>query len=58
MRHTNTIRDIVVSALLLALASPTLRAKNINETMWNDITGFYYDVDKKTHAFTHKGQTI
>lgn len=30
------------------------RAKKVNELMWDDSTGFYYHVDKKTHTFTHK----
>lgn len=29
------------------------RARMTNETMWDEATGFYYNVDKKTHAFTH-----
>lgn len=30
------------------------RSKKINEIMWDDSTGFYYNVDKKTHTFTFK----
>jgi hypothetical protein len=30
------------------------RAKKINATMWDESTGFYYHVDKKTHTFTHQ----
>ena len=30
------------------------RSKKINETMWDDSTGFYYNVDKKTHTFSFK----
>ncbi|MBI4535555.1 MAG: hypothetical protein HY708_04700 [Ignavibacteriae bacterium] len=32
----------------------TTRAKQINETMWDEATGFYYNVDKKNHTFTFK----
>jgi hypothetical protein len=31
-----------------------LRAKKINEMMWDSTTGFYYNVDKKNHTFTFK----
>lgn len=30
------------------------RAKKINDTMWDEETGFYYHVDKKNHSFTFK----
>jgi hypothetical protein len=30
------------------------RARRINETFWDDQTGFYYLVDKKNHTFTYK----
>jgi hypothetical protein len=30
------------------------RSKKINDIMWDDSTGFYYNVDKKTHSFTFK----
>lgn len=30
------------------------RAKKINQIMWDEETGFYYNVDKKTHTFTFK----
>ena len=30
------------------------RSRKINETFWDDTTGFYYQVDKTTHTFTHK----
>ncbi|MCK4446006.1 MAG: hypothetical protein KAW56_02885, partial [Candidatus Marinimicrobia bacterium] len=31
-----------------------LRSIKINETMWDNETGFYYHVDKKDHDFTYK----
>ncbi len=34
----------------------TKRTKQINETMWDEATGFYYNVDKKNHSFTFKKQ--
>ncbi|MBI3586586.1 MAG: hypothetical protein HY088_05610 [Ignavibacteriales bacterium] len=30
------------------------RTKKINDTMWDEETGFYYHVDKKNHSFTFK----
>jgi glycogen debranching enzyme len=33
-----------------------VRAKKINERMWDSTTGFYYHVDKKTHTFTFEKQ--
>ena len=30
------------------------RAAKINATMWDESTGFYYNVDKKSHSFTFK----
>jgi len=30
------------------------RSNLINQTMWDEQTGFYYCVDKKTHSFTYK----
>jgi glycogen debranching enzyme len=30
------------------------RTKKINDTMWDEQTGFYYHVDKKNHSFTYK----
>jgi glycogen debranching enzyme len=30
------------------------RSKKINELMWDSTTGFYYNIDKKTHTFTFK----
>ena len=30
------------------------RSKKINDIMWDDYTGFYYNVDKMTNIFTHK----
>lgn len=30
------------------------RSKKINDIMWDDSTGFYYNVDKMTNTFTHK----
>jgi len=30
------------------------RSKKINDIMWDDYTGFYYNVDKMTNTFTHK----
>jgi hypothetical protein len=30
------------------------RSKKINAVMWDDSTGFYYNVDKKTNGFTFK----
>jgi hypothetical protein len=34
----------------------TKRIRKINETMWDEETGFYYHVDKRTHTFTHKAK--
>ncbi len=30
------------------------RATRINATFWDEANGFYYNVDKQTHTFTHK----
>lgn len=30
------------------------RTQLINDTFWDEVNGFYYQVDKETHAFTHK----
>src|SRR3546814_11439481 len=30
------------------------RAQLINDTFWDEANGFYYQVDKETHTFTHK----
>lgn len=30
------------------------RTELINKYMWDDITGFYYNVDRETNTFTHK----
>jgi glycogen debranching enzyme len=30
------------------------RSKKINELMWDSTTGFYYNIDKKTHTFTFR----
>lgn len=30
------------------------RTALINETFWDEVNGFYYQVDKNTHSFTHK----
>lgn len=30
------------------------RIIKINDTMWDDSTGFYYNIDKMTNTFTHK----
>ena len=30
------------------------RAARINAVMWDDATGFYYDVSRKTHGFTYE----
>jgi hypothetical protein len=30
------------------------RAKKINQVMWDEESGFYYNVDRKTHTFTFK----
>ena len=32
----------------------TERIRKINDSMWDDETGFYYHIDKRTHTFTHK----
>ncbi len=32
----------------------TERIRKINESMWDEETGFYYHVDKRTHTFTFK----
>jgi len=30
------------------------RIHKINDSMWDEETGFYYHIDKRTHTFTHK----
>lgn len=30
------------------------RTKKINDTMWDDSTGFYYNIERMTNTFTHK----
>lgn len=32
------------------------RAKLINETFWDEENGFYYNVDKETHTFSHESK--
>lgn len=32
------------------------RARLINKTFWDPVTRFYYNVDKRTHAFTYKNK--
>ncbi len=32
------------------------RARLINETFWDEANGFYYQVDKTTHTFSHKAE--
>lgn len=37
-------------------ADATKRAAAINAQMWDEATGFYYNVDKVRHSFTHKNE--
>ena len=30
----------------------------LNKYMWDDVTGFYYQIDKKDHGFTFKTKMI